>query len=60
MSFFLEEIIRTTKFRTFCKYKDLPDPLRGGLSELVDEADNDCTIFEVEQTYPSLEIVYIR
>jgi hypothetical protein len=28
--------------------------------KLVDEADNDCSIFEVEQTYPNLEIVYIR
>lgn len=28
--------------------------------KLVDESDNDCSIFEVEKTYPNLEIVYIR
>jgi len=28
--------------------------------KLVDESDNDSNIFEVEQTYPNLEIVYIR
>lgn len=28
--------------------------------KLVDEADNSCSIFEVEQTYPNIKIVYIR
>jgi len=28
--------------------------------KLVDESDNDSSIFEVEKTYPNLEIVYIR
>ena len=37
MSFLLEEMIKTTKFRTFCKYKDLPELLWGNLSELFDE-----------------------
>ena len=37
MSFLMEELIKTTKFRTFCKYEDLPEPLMGNLSELFDE-----------------------
>jgi len=37
MSFLLEELIKTTKLRTFCKYEDLPAQLKGNLSELFDE-----------------------
>lgn len=48
----------------FMKVKELIEKLQefdGELEvKLVDESDNDSSIFEVEKTYPNLEIVYIR